>query len=87
MTDLLLGRPDLRQVRLDLRGTTYLNSPGMAVLVQLQKLGQPRGVDVVLVAPPAAVARPLQLSGLWLRFTIEGEGVEDDRVDREGGPA
>ena len=86
MTDLLLGRPDLRQVRLDLRGTTYLNSPGVAVLVQLQKLGQPRGVDVVLVAPPPAVARPLQLSGLWLRFTIEGQpAVVDDRVDREGG--
>jgi anti-anti-sigma factor len=86
MTDLLLGRPDLRRVRLDLRGVTYLNSAGVAVLVQLQKLGQPRGVDVVLVAPPPAVARPLQLSGLWLRFTIEGQpAVVDDRVDREGG--
>jgi stage II sporulation protein AA (anti-sigma F factor antagonist) len=85
MTDLLLGRPDLRRVRLDLRDVTYLNSAGMAVLVQLLKLGQPRGVDVVLVAPPSAVARPLQLSGLWLRFTVEGPTLEDDRVDREGG--
>ena len=85
MTDLLLGRPDLRQVRLDLRGVTYLNSAGMAVLVQLQKLGQPRGVDVVLVAPASAVARPLQLSGLWLRFTVEERAVADDRVDREDG--
>lgn len=85
MTDLLLDRPDLRQVRLDLRATTYLNSAGMAVLVQLLKLGQPRGVEVVLVAPPAAVARPLQLSGLWLRFPVEEyrPGV-DDRADREG---
>ncbi|RBY78983.1 anti-sigma factor antagonist [Geodermatophilus sp. TF02-6] len=71
MTDLLLGRPSLQRVRLDLRGVTYLNSAGIAVLVQLQKLGQPRGVDVVLVAPPATVARPLQLSGLWLRFPVE----------------
>jgi stage II sporulation protein AA (anti-sigma F factor antagonist) len=87
MTDLMLGRPDLRRVRLDLRAATYLNSAGMAVLVQLQKLGQPRGVDVVLVAPPAAVARALQISGLWLRFPVEEyEAVEDDRVDREGGP-
>jgi stage II sporulation protein AA (anti-sigma F factor antagonist) len=85
MTDLMLGRSDLRRVRLDLRGVTYVNSAGMAVLVQLLKLGQPRGVDVALVAPPSAVARPLQLSGLWLRFTIEGQAVEDDRVDREGG--
>ena len=87
MTDLMLGRSDLRRVRLDLRAVTYLNSAGMAVLVQLQKLGQPRGVEVVLVAPPAAVARPLQLSGLWLRFPVEEfPTVEDDRVDREGGP-
>ena len=85
MTDLMLGRSDLRRVRLDLRGVTYVNSAGMAVLVQLLKLGQPRGVDVALVAPPSAVARPLQLSGLWLRFIIEGQAVEDDRVDREGG--
>ncbi len=85
MTDLLLGRPTLRSVRLDLRSVTYLNSAGMAVLVQLLKLGQPRGVDVVLVDPPSAVARPLQLSGLWLRFRVEGQPVEDDRVDREGG--
>jgi anti-anti-sigma factor len=74
MTDLLLGETALRRVRLDTRGVTFVNSAGMAVLVQLQKLGQPRGVEVVLVAPPSAVARPLQLSGLWLRFPVE----EDD---------
>lgn len=84
MTDLLLGRPDLRQVRLDVREVTYVNSAGMAVLVQLQKLGRPRRVDVVLVAPPSAVARPLQLSGLWLRFTVEQEPLDDDPA-REGG--
>jgi anti-anti-sigma factor len=86
MTDLMLGRPDLRRVRLDLRAATYVNSAGMSVLVQLQKLGQPRGVEVALVAPPAAVARPLQLSGLWLRFPVEEQqAAVDDRVDREGG--
>jgi anti-anti-sigma factor len=74
MTDLLLGDSTLQQVRLDTRGVTYANSAGMAVLVQLLKLGQPRGVDLVLVAPPSAVARPLQLSGLWLRFAVEEEG-------------
>src|SRR3712207_7426147 len=72
MTDLMPGQPHLRRVRLDLRAATYLNSAGMAVLVQLQKLGQPRGVEVVLVAPPTDIARPLQLSGLWLRFPVEG---------------
>jgi anti-anti-sigma factor len=47
-----------------------MNSAGMAVLVQLQKMAAPRGVEVVLVAPPVAVVRPLQLSGLWARFPM-----------------
>lgn len=70
MTDLLLGVPTLKAVRLDLRGVSFMNSAGMAVLVQLQRLGQPRGIDVVLVAPPPAVIRPLQLTGLWRRFPV-----------------
>jgi stage II sporulation protein AA (anti-sigma F factor antagonist) len=74
LTDLLLAESGLRRVELDLRGTTFLNSAGLSVLVQLQRLGQPRGVDVVLVDPPEAVVRPLQLSGLWHRFpVIEGD--------------
>ena len=75
MTDLLLSEADLRAVRLDLRAVEFMNSAGTAVLVQLQKLGAPRGVDVVLVAPPRAVVRPLQLTGLWTRFPVdEGAG-------------
>jgi stage II sporulation protein AA (anti-sigma F factor antagonist) len=71
MTDLLLAQADLRTIRLDLRAVEFMNSAGTGVLVQLQKLGAPRGVDVVLVAPPAAVIRPLQLTGLWPRFPID----------------
>jgi anti-anti-sigma factor len=80
MTDLLLGHADLREVRLDVRAVPFMNSAGTAVLVQLQKLGAPRGVDLVLLAPPQAVARPLQLTGLWRRFTIR----DDDPGDRGG---
>jgi anti-anti-sigma factor len=75
MTDLLLAESALREVRLELRGVPFMNSAGTAVLVQLQKLGAPRGVDLVLVAPPPAVSRPLQLTGLWRRFTIREEGA------------
>jgi stage II sporulation protein AA (anti-sigma F factor antagonist) len=71
MTDLLLTEATLRAVRLDLRAVEFMNSAGTGVLVQLQKLGAPRGVDVVLVAPPPAVVRPLQLTGLWTRFPTE----------------
>jgi anti-anti-sigma factor len=72
MTDLLLEHAPLRRVRLQLAGVPFMNSAGLAVLVQLQKMAQPRGVELVLVAAPAAVVRPLQLSGLWHRFQLEG---------------
>jgi stage II sporulation protein AA (anti-sigma F factor antagonist) len=75
VTDLLLTGSSLRAVRLDLRGVAFMNSAGTGVLVQLQKLGAPRGVDVVLVAPPPAVVRPLQLTGLWTRFPVEEDGT------------
>jgi anti-anti-sigma factor len=74
MTGLLLSHATLQRVELHLREVAFMNSAGMAVLVQLQKLGQPRGVDLVLVDPPEAVERPLQLAGLWYRFPVEGKG-------------
>jgi anti-anti-sigma factor len=74
VTDLLLGVPGLRRVELHLQRVGFMNSGGMAVLVQLQRLGQPRAVELVLVGPADVVARPLQLAGLWHRFTV----VEDD---------
>ena len=73
LTDVLLEVPTLRRVELGLGEVAFMNSAGMAVLVQLQKMGAPRGVDVVLVRPRAVVARPLQLSGLWHRFTVAEE--------------
>jgi stage II sporulation protein AA (anti-sigma F factor antagonist) len=82
MTDLLLGVSTLRRVVLELSSVNFMNSGGMAVLVQLQRLGQPRDVAVVLVDPPAAVVRPLQLSGLWHRFPIE---TTDDAAGEAAG--
>ena len=72
VTELLLHQPAPTRVELDLSATTFMNSAGTAVLVQLQRLAAPRGIDVVLIQPPSAVVRPLQLSGLWHRFRIEG---------------
>lgn len=73
LTDVLLEVSTLRRVELLLGDVMFMNSAGMAVLVQLQKMAAPRGVDVVLVRPRAVVARPLQLSGLWHRFTVTEE--------------
>jgi anti-anti-sigma factor len=74
LTDLLLSGTALRRVDLDLRAVSFMNSAGMAVLVQLRRMAEPRGVEVVLVAPTAAVVRPLQLSGLWHRFPMREDG-------------
>jgi len=72
VTDLLLGHPSLGRIELHLAGVPFMNSAGMAVLVQIERLVAPRAIDVPLVDPGPAVTRPLQLSGLWHRFTVEG---------------
>jgi anti-anti-sigma factor len=88
LTDLLLADHSLRRVELHLRDVGFMNSAGLAVLVQLQKLGAPRAIETVLVDPPPSVSRPLQLTGLWHRFTVVGA---DGRVVAEpsggSGPA
>ena len=76
VTDVLLAEHSLRRIELDLRGVTFMSSAGIAVLVQVQKLGVPRGIETVLVEPPSSVARSLQLTGLWHRFTVADAGGE-----------
>ncbi|GAB3325495.1 hypothetical protein GCM10027451_50330 [Geodermatophilus aquaeductus] len=75
VTDQMLSVATLSRVELHLGGVSYMNSAGMAVLVQLQRMTSPRAVTVALVDPPAAVARPLQLTGLWRRFEVVEEGA------------
>lgn len=75
LTDLLLQVSTLHRVDLRLAGVTFMNSAGTAVLVQLQKMVKPRGVQLVLVGPPPGVVRPLQLTGLWHRFQVEDAGT------------
>lgn len=77
VTDLLLAQHELRRIDLDLRDVPFVNSAGIAVLVQLHKLVAPRAIHLVLVGPPAAVIRPLQLTGLWHRFTVVEDADED----------
>ena len=77
MTDLMLNVPGLREVQLDTTGVTFVNSAGVSALVQLEKMGHPRGIEVPLVVGSSLVSRPLQVSGLWRRFRIidRREGV------------
>ena len=87
LTEELLSRQPLRRVELRLGGVPFMNSAGMAVLVQLQRMAAPKGVDVALVTPSSAVSRPLQLTGLWHRFPIVDEnGDEDPTAVSSAGP-
>jgi anti-anti-sigma factor len=85
LTDLLLSHQALRRVELDLRGVSFMNSAGMSVLVQAQRMTSPRAVEVVLIDPPPAVVRPLQLSGLWHRFPVL-ESAPGERGDTGTAP-
>jgi anti-anti-sigma factor len=87
LTDLMLHGPGLKRVQLDTAEVTFLNSAGIASLVQLHKMVQPRGIELPLVVHSTTVARPLQLSGLWHRFTVvdrrdEGADVVHESTHR-----
>jgi anti-anti-sigma factor len=77
LTDLLLSQPSLHRVEINVRDVSFMNSAGMAVLVQAQRMTAPRGVEVVLVDAPPEVIRPLQLSGLWHRFPVRRSAPRD----------
>jgi anti-anti-sigma factor len=70
LTDLLLQVQSLRRVELDLHEVTFMNSAGLAVLVQALRMTSPRAIELVLVRAPSTVIQPLQHSGLWHRFTL-----------------
>ena len=72
LTDLILQVQSLHRVELDLHGVTFMNSAGLAVLVQALRM-----TALVLVSAPSAVVRPLQLSGLWHRFTMIDTPADD----------
>lgn len=84
LTELLLGPTAPHAVEVELGEVVFMNSAGMAVLVQLQRMTAPRGIEVVLVEPPPVVVRPLQLSGLWRRFPIRQEGGGDGEIRGAG---
>ena len=91
LTDLLLAEQSLRRVELGMGQVGFMNSAGISVLVQLQKMAAPRAIEMVLVDPPPTVTRPLQLTGLWHRFTVVESGeVTSEPIDESGprpGPA
>jgi stage II sporulation protein AA (anti-sigma F factor antagonist) len=85
LTDLLLQEQSLSRVLLDLRRVPFMNSAGMGVLVQVQRMTAPRAIEVALLDPPENVRRPLQLSGLWRRFPVVGSSGGHGGVATEPG--
>ncbi|MEM6751029.1 MAG: STAS domain-containing protein [Planctomycetota bacterium] len=61
-------------VRVDLAGVAYMDSTGVAVLVQALKLGQKSGAAFRLVSPSERVQAVLSLARLDQVFDIESEG-------------
>lgn len=84
VTELLLHEHALAAVVLDVRSVSFMNSAGLAVLVQLLRMVAPRGVQLALLDPPEEVRRPLQLSGLWRRFDVRDSAGEPGVVPTPG---
>jgi len=61
---------DFRRLVLDLRGTTFMDSTGLRLLLTASRHAQDTGYELVVVRPPAPVYRAIEVTGLdrVLRF-------------------
>lgn len=59
-----------RDLVLDLAGVQFMGSSGLSMLVEARRVTAARGGTLRLAAPPRAVLRPLELSGLLELFTV-----------------
>lgn len=67
----VLSRPGTAAVELDLTGVTFLDSAGLSALATAHRAAQAGGRELVMRCGGArAVARPLQITGLWDVFTV-----------------
>ncbi|MCZ2813763.1 MULTISPECIES: STAS domain-containing protein [unclassified Modestobacter] len=67
----VLARPGTTTVEVDLRGVTFLDSAGLSALATAHRSAQAGGRDLRMrCGTTRAVARPLQITGLWDVFTI-----------------
>ena len=67
----VLSRPGATSVEVDLRGVTFLDSAGLSALATAHRAAQAAGRELVMRCGNArAVARPLQITGLWDVFTV-----------------
>jgi len=69
-------RVDVDQVVIDLGGTTYLDSAGLAMLVRIASRLAAARTPMIVVAPPDSVAhRVIVLSGLATELALRSDGA------------
>jgi len=68
---LLQAHPDMRNVVINMAAVTFLDSRGMAVLVDLHTEALRRGGKLSLLAVPRRVVKALNIAGLDQVFQIE----------------
>jgi anti-sigma B factor antagonist len=67
-------QPSVDRVVVDLAGTTYLDSAGLAMLIRISSRLTAARTPVTVVAPPASVAhRVITLSGLVTELTLKSD--------------
>ena len=71
----LVGRD--QPVVLDTGGVTFIDSSGLAFLVQVYKVCEESSIGLVLLDPPANLLDLLDMLGMGDRFTIERSGSEE----------
>ncbi|CAM3431625.1 STAS domain-containing protein [Isoptericola cucumis] len=67
----LAARGTTRPVVLDARDVTFIDSSGVAFILQVYMLGQETGTPVVLRAPSDAVTEVLDMVGMGGRIPVE----------------
>jgi anti-anti-sigma factor len=71
-----LSDTGLTQLRLDLQGTTFVDSAGTRTLILLERRAGERGVDLEVVPAPAEVTALLRLAGFSQRVYPSESGAQ-----------
>lgn len=67
-----------RRLVIDLSGTTFIDSTGLALFVRAQQQLRHRGAELILRAPQAAARQVLAISGLDTVMTIQASAPRED---------
>jgi anti-sigma B factor antagonist len=70
----------LDELVIDLCGVTFLDSAGLCVLASAHRRARERQISMRLLTSSRAVARPLQITGLWR--VLGAEQVEPGDADQ-----